>query len=644
MSSFIPNNVVKEIRVRKYMTRMLLQDYMSPYGIQESDDLSQLSILRTEKGYQDIRASNFDKLMETLKLSVDTHFIPCMENQTIEFIQLYETLKFYTTYAQEDTSLCQKGLDLLNQMKANEDFAESINIQLLISQEVVLLEALTINPAQIRQLIFKGLEITYPELAQNPFDGNMLIFEEGPLLHSLARTYMKEGNIAQAKALLGNIFEGLTLLPEDDKEKERMYAPMLLTLVQCHMQEKDYDEALKTCDIGYKIALKRNNGLYTPDFAELKIYCLHILGQKDELPTLILQAYAGYTLLRRYKKTENLLVYAQEHGIKINTYGMETIRPPMPQPTYAFGEAVKCDSVGHLIAQLRRKAGMTLKQLSEGLCSDSVLSKIENGRWPLDKVYLMEAIMQRLGRHIDHYFHTFPKIEDFKNKQARDEINSLLISRNYQEAEELLKELAKKKSFQSGANLQFIKSAEASIYSNAGGYNAQHLAMLHEVLNITRKDFDISNVAATRLTYQDIVAVNKLANNLCSSGEMRKGLRLFEDLVENMDSFYVDEFEKIRMYTTVMRNYSIFLWRAKRYEESLEYAIAGEEMDVKHGGLRTLPSTVINRACSMHCLGSLAEKSLPYFALAFYGFGLVGRQAGANATKKYVIEHLGVDF
>jgi len=626
------------------MARMAMQDVMSFSGMKENAILSQLTIMRAEKARQALRVENFKNLMDTLEMPVEAFFCPCMENQTMEFLQLYEVLAYYTSYAKEDIGLRKKGLDLLNKMKADELFSQGINRQKLISKEVVLLEALGKDPLEIRRLVLEGLDITYPELVKDPFDGDMLIFEEGPLLHSLARTYMQEGDIPYAIALLQNIFDGLILLPQDDKEKERMYAPMLLTLVQCYIQDKNYDEALKVCDTGREIALKRNNGFFVPDFVELKIFCLHTLGKDDELPLLVLQAFAGYTLLRRYNKADDILQFAKEHNITINTRGMETIRPPMPEPTFAHGKTIACDNIGSLMAGLRYDANLTLEGLCEGLCSASALNKLENKPFPLDKVYQLEVLMQRLGRHIDHYFDTFIPKEEFENKQMRDEIKSLLISRMYPEAEELLKVLATKKSYQSGINLQFVELAKASIYCDTNGYGAEHIAMLQNVLNITRKkNFDIGQVTQTRLSYNDITAVNQMASSLCKSGRMREGLRLFEDLLESMDRFYVDEHEKIRMYTTVMRNYSTSLGRSKRYEESLEYAILGESIDVKHRRLRHLPTFAVNRACNMLDLGD-KKNCLPYFALSYYGAGLLGRHNDAEIVQKHVSSQLSVGF
>jgi len=644
MPSFIPNYVIKEIRARVALARQTMLGFMSTSGKEENAILSELTIFRAEKMRQDIRVENLLSVLDILKMPVEAFFCPVMENQTIEMLRNLKVLMFYSTHARDDSAFCQKGLDLLSEMKKDTSFAEGINRQRLINQEVILMEAQGKDPVEIRQLINEGLDITYPELAEAPFDGDALIFEEGPLLHSLARSYINEGNLPVAKKLLKNILLGLTLMPQDDRDKERMIAPILLTLAQLYIQEKNYSEALNACEVGLKISIRRNNGFYTPDFMEHKIYCLYALEKNDELSFLVSLSIAGYITLRRHAKTDKMLGFAKDNNISIYAFEIEKIRPPMTEPTYAIGKDVFRRDIGSFIGSLRAEAGLTTEQLSEGLCSKGTLNKLENKSYPLDKVYLLEALMQRLGRHIDHYFDTFPNREDFANKQIRNEINSLLVHRKYLEAEELLEKLIANERFKkSNINLQFIALAKAEIFGYKNGNSPEHLAMLHDVLNITRKNFDIGLAARTRLTYYDVIAINLMAINLCSSGKERDGLRLFEDLIESMDRFYVDEHEKVRMYSTVLSNYSTFMWRSNHYKESLEYSIKGEELDVMHCRLRPMPYKINNRACSMLKLGD-KENSLPYFALAYYTSMFLGRLENANITKDYVMEQFGINL
>lgn len=59
------------------------------------------------------------------------------------------------------------------------------------------------------------------------------------------------------------------------------------------------------------------------------------------------------------------------------------------------------DSFGTIIKEIRKEQKMTQKMLSQDICSQSVLSRIENNE-ELPNVVVMAQICQRLGVTIDH--------------------------------------------------------------------------------------------------------------------------------------------------------------------------------------------------------------------------------------------------
>ncbi|MCL2216440.1 MAG: hypothetical protein FWB91_05390 [Defluviitaleaceae bacterium] len=635
MASVMSNEILRELRKRK---RMRPKDVIKMLdGENETNNaLAELTVLRAESLRQKLRAENVDIVMNALKMPVDTFFCPCLDTQTTGLLQQKNTLMHYMAYAEEDSYYRKKAIDLINQLKKAGLFSEGVNYQFLLSQEIRIQEALEKNPSKIRELIFEGLSITYPEVKKDEFSGEVLIFEEASLFHSLALTYKREGNTKRAIELLHDILTGLVLLSQDDRDKERMLAPIFLTLAECYIEEKNFAEAMKACDDGYQATMKRNSGLHAPDFVQLKAYCHAQLGEADKSPPLLTQAYAGYSLLRRYSKADELLPYVTPHG-------MESIRPPMPEPIFSYGKPLKCSSIGELFEAFRYDEGLSLKDVCEGICQPSTLFKIETGKTP-GNVYHLEAIMERFGRDIDKYFYTFLPYDEFGVKQLRDKIWSLAVNAQYAEVSELLSELEKEKRFKSGVGLQFVKLIKAQIYKKENGVGTEHVAKLNDALTTTRENFDLEMVARTRLSRWEVITLNQMANSLCASGNSKKGLRLFEDLKESMDRYYVDESAKMLMYTTILYNYSKYLGLAERYKEALEFAHLGEELDVKHCKLKRLPGFAINRAWCMSETG-YKEKCLPYFAQAYYGSRLLGKHGDANAIISYAKEKkLGISF
>lgn len=67
------------------------------------------------------------------------------------------------------------------------------------------------------------------------------------------------------------------------------------------------------------------------------------------------------------------------------------------------------ESFGTIIKEIRKEQKMTQKMLSHDICSQSVLSRIENNE-ELPNVLVMMQICQRLGVTIDHVMNLSRKL------------------------------------------------------------------------------------------------------------------------------------------------------------------------------------------------------------------------------------------
>ena len=634
MPSYLSSDLIREIRYRKHWTQsQLIKQY----------NMSEINLSRIENRHQKPRTQTLSYLMGALEIPLESFFSPYLENQTLNMLQMREAVSYYLSFIDEIPNAAAKTEELLTQMEDSGDFSHGINRQYVLSSRAALREARNKEPIETMRIIDEGIAITFPEYTDNIFNGEMLIFEEIKLLHTKAQTYIRAGEANLAIALLDRILSGLEILPLDDYDKERMLTPLMLSLVRARMIIGDMQKAKDLCDAGIEIANSRNKGFYAPEFAFQKACCSQSLRQYDKVKTLINQAYFGYVLLRRYNKANQIKQYAQNvFNIHIETYGTESLDNPIPAPNFGHGKHVICNSIGELIAMLRTEAGLTLRELAEGICSINNLASIEKGVVQ-GNVYHLEAIMERLGRHIDKYFNTFLSAEEFQEKQNRDSLNALLANKEYDKAVELISKLKHSSLYSTGVNKQFLDCAAAEMYGYTDGYTSEHLSLLLRVIKTNESSFDIGKIAYSRLTHNEIIAINQIGNHLCGTGDIHKGLRVFESLKESMDRFIVDEGEKIRMYTTVMYNYSKFLGSSKRYDEAMKIIELAEELCIKHNRLRVLPGLALNRGCNLNDMG-FANESLTYLAQAYYGSILINRDYNAEATKSYVKDNFNIDF
>jgi len=638
MSSIEPGYLIKLVRLRKAMTQPML--------LAESG-LESLHLFRLEHERHKTDPVNLQILMDTLSVQMGEFLIPLLENQPPEVITWRDRLICALDRGDTDSAA-----EIFKLFDTQEGFEEGINRQFILSHRTRFLEQTNAPAHEILPLIEDGMDITFPEYRECTVADAILIFEESELLHTKARVLFKDGKQAEAISLLENVRAGLSKLPVDDCERERQLGPVLLTLSSCQLKTHDYASAYEAAKEGARISYWRKQGKYMPDFLFNRALSYHGLGMENRSRSLLMAAYFGCTLVRDAKKAGEILARSKELNIHFDTYGAEKLASlPRPIEPYNRGEIVSSANIGEFILKLRKKANLTLDQLCQGIYSTGNLSKIEKNQIT-GNVYGMEGIMQRLGRHIDYYLNTFLSGKDFDEKQMRDKIIALVVSSQYEAAEELLKELEAKKTFQKGICLQFIKKMKAIIQTAKTGPTPDCLDMLREALQITWPGFDetgqkyVNSISSRPLAYYEISILNQIAMHYQSIGSYAHAAKMYERLKDSMDSSYVDELEKARMYGALLYNYSKTLVLMARYDEALGIIEEGVNFELRGRRLVNLPDFAINKAFCLLELGR-REESIPYFAQAYYGasmFADFGTSGNMAVIKEYVYEQLGIEF
>jgi len=639
MPSYSTGTLIKLVRERKKMSQDLLlaKDSLRDEGY----DVTNIS--RIENIRQNPRPENILKLMESLELAIPTFFCPHLTEQTVDIFskrdRILSLLHVSSNKAVEEAEV------LVHELEQIRGFDSFVNYQFILRCKAQLNEIRVFSASETLALVQEGIQITYKEFDEFNFEGDLLIFEEAALLHMMALAYSRLGERNRAIALLRRILEGISRLSEDSPEKESNFAIISLSLAEFLVQEKLYDEALEVCLTGDDVSIKRNNGAHTPDFLFSRAICSHYLGDADSCRKNLQLAYFGYYLLRKQNEADKVRKFASEVvQYDIITYDVDNLRLEEIDISIKHGGLSACASIGELIRNLRKKAKLTQVRLCAGICKQPALAKMEKDKIP-PNIYFLEAIMQRLGRDINKYFCLFPSVDDFADKLVRDEITKCVANLKFEEASALLEKLKFGKGYKKkGLGKQFILEAEATILASKEGYdNLEYMSMLKNALTITKPQFDEREVDRYRLTYTEITIINQMAIHYCEAREISRGIKLFERLRDSINYFYIDEHEKVRSYVTVLYNYSKYLGIAKRFDDALEIVTEGEELAVKHKQMILLPSFAVNRAWCLYQLGK-KEKSVPYFAMAYFGALIIGEKDSAPTVAEFVREHLEMEL
>ncbi|MCL2501268.1 MAG: hypothetical protein FWE90_13175 [Defluviitaleaceae bacterium] len=637
MPSVNKSNIINEIRERKRLRQAKLL---------QCGEFNATTLSRITNRRQNPYTQTSIKIIHEMDIPAGTLFNPFLENQPLSVYEMRNRLLYTLDHAHHSRKYLDKSTKLLNRMKLYKGFESGINRQFILSCQARISIIRKEDPQKILIYTQEGIIITYPEYNPDTFEGDVLLYEEARLIHTQALAYKNSGETRKAMALLQRTMEGLSRLSHDDRDKTHHLAPIMFDLSSLLIDAGEYGSALDLCDSGIDdITTTRTKGRYAPDFTYNKARALYYLGQKEGLPDLLSSAFHGFIIMRILTKAQEVRTFALNIGIIFDTYGVEKLPMFIPDAEFDRGKPIMCTHFGELMGGLRSEAGMTLAEVCEGLCNTSTFSRMEMNKseYPIGSVYLLEAFMQRMGRDIDKYFYTLLNDDDFEDKQLRDKIYTLQAARSYDEMEPLLKDLKTKKKYKEGINLQFIKMSEAELHGEKNGYDSQYMKMLLESWRVTKGTLDEGKIAHMRLTFYEIVILNDMAVYFCDNGESDRGLKIFEGIIKNMETHYVDESERMRTYLTVLRQYAKFLSRNDKREKALALAKNGLELSIKHNDLWHASSFVIDVAVNLFQLGQ-KKKSIPYFAQAFYGSVVMKRPVGIKNIREYAREHLGITF
>ena len=604
----------------KYNTSSLINILRERIGLEraamiEFSKLDDSSLRKIEKEKQHPKPDTLDLIIKSIDLPLDTFVYSPLEGQPMEVYLLCDELTQWL-----DLENPSSAEPILNQLEALPGFNEGVLLQFILSKKARLRELQDKPVKDIFPLIDKAINETFENFDETKITSKIFVLEEPELIHTKARLYAKSGDIKRAINILDQLVISMQKLPAADREKEKKFAPVLLTLANCLLLTKEYKRVLEISNSGSDYSAVRNYGRYNPDFEFIKAKALFGLDKPEECRTPLQHAYFGYMLLGEKDKANEVLHHANEkYNIFFELYGADELDfSNQKKEPYNRGEPVECNSIGTMIGALRKKAGLSLEKLCQGICNKTTLMRIENNEINAS-FFILEALTQRLGRDINLYSNFFLSKSDFTAIQLRDRIYINLINHKYSEAEALLEEIEQINSFiKYPSNRQFIETAKADLlYSYNKITPENHSVTLIKIMKKTYPKFEISNLNKYVLTNNEIFLLNNNASALRAADKFIKSVECYNHLRRYINNKYDDEFQKALVLGVVLFNYSSVLGKTEKRIEALSVISEAELFDRNLKHLDNLPGLIYNMGYNLMKLNR-NEHVLSYFALAYY--------------------------
>lgn len=237
--------------------------------------------------------------------------------------------------------------------------------------------------------------------------------------------------------------------------------------------------------------------------------------------------------------------------------------------------------IGKEIKALRQELGISQAELSNDICTQSQISKIEKGEvFPLANT--LYFIAEKLGVDVNYFYDlaTTPHLEYVK--MVKEQVRSALNEYNYEEVYRIIN--TEKKNplfFNNRKNSQFLLWNEGICVYYTKKEKGSALKLFKEALDLTKMTNKL-------LGEREIEIINSIGIIHSETGEYQKAIETFNQALINFVK--LPSFHDYTIKTKIFYNKSKALTKIKKYSEAVDECQKGIAWCVKNNSLYLLGS------------------------------------------------------
>ncbi len=291
------------------------------------------------------------------------------------------------------------------------------------------------------------------------------------------------------------------------------------------------------------------------------------------------------------------------------------------------------NTLGEIIYNLRKKAGLTQEALADGICSPISISRIENGnQMPSSKV--LEKILERLGTGTYQLCNIYYENEQQASfRRSLDAICAQVSSGDLDSARAALRALSGKE--MDPDSLQYAKMLFAAIRMKDGTADETIETELENALRLTKPNIDLHDCRGELFSPAEVNILVMLTSAKYSDGKVLEAIRLGEEVMFALDrnQSRLSEFQVLHI--NLAHNLSQYLVVENRYEEALLYARKAEELSIRGTEQFMLPEIEFGIAQILNNMGKTEESRARVETLIPY-MRLIGKTQMADVAQEYL--------
>jgi len=228
------------------------------------------------------------------------------------------------------------------------------------------------------------------------------------------------------------------------------------------------------------------------------------------------------------------------------------------------------NEIGKTINVLRVNAAKSREEISLGLCSITVLQRLEAGERFADKK-LIDALIQRLGKSPDKFEFVLGK-EEYAINQKRIAIDNAFEAERYDECRALLAKFSKECKRGDNLNQQYIKKMKFLLGDLKYRTIEEAEELILEMICKTSPDFKWEEMESRLLCIEECRLIYLLALTEIEFGCFEKTTKILEKLFSYLEKHFSDVEERIKLYPQIAYSLSMCYEYGERYVKEMTTA------------------------------------------------------------------------
>ena len=380
-------------------------------------------------GLADDRNENFLGYEEYVKWKLRYRILTCIEDEN---------------FAEAEKLLCHFTKD--------DDFNNPLEQQFYYMMQVQILQAQSGDVETIATLLEKALSLTMPSVLDGSKSLSELLLANQEI--NVLLEYEKYKHPEQLQERCEELLQYITNADWDADSKAKIYPKVVFYECECAFFGKpDYEKLLEHCDYGIK-CLRKTEKMY---------YLWELLTMRERI-------YKDWILVlqkqRNIKKVSNLLELQEENKkwkqALETVYSLSGLQPQMKTSCYFYmQQEMYC--INEVIRCRREMFGMTKKKLSEDICSEKTVGRLEKHQTKV-QMPIAKLLFEKLN--LSGEYQRADIVTD--KPEVLEWLNEFVLAGNNYETEEALKILQNIKnhiSMEIPLNKQFIHLMKSKLQS-----------------------------------------------------------------------------------------------------------------------------------------------------------------------------------